>query len=69
MKILNAYFLPGESDGLLYPSISPVNTFRVILNLYFGGQYPLLEDISLFSKYDDPYDFTLIPYEPAREAP
>jgi hypothetical protein len=42
---LNAYYLPNGSQGL-YPSISPVNSFRVILNEYFGANYPLLPDIS-----------------------
>jgi hypothetical protein len=43
--ILNAYYLPGvDVSRVLYPSISPVNTFRVIFNLYFGSQFPLLKD-------------------------
>lgn len=44
--ILNAYLLPGvdpEKAGL-YPSITPVNSFRVVLNTYFGTDLPLLED-------------------------
>lgn len=45
--ILYAAFLPGhEHDGTLYPSISPVNTFRVIFNTYFETDLPLLEDRS-----------------------
>ncbi len=51
-KILNAYYLPGHND-LLYPTISPVNTFRLIFDTYLGADYPLLKDIS----YDSP-----IPY-------
>jgi len=43
-KILNAYYLPGDGKELLYDSISPVNSFRVIFNYYFGADYPLLED-------------------------
>jgi len=43
-KILNAYYLPGDGKELLYDSISPVNTFRLIFNHYFGADYPLLED-------------------------
>jgi len=40
-----ALHLPGhENDGTLYPSISPVNTFRVIFNTYFRTNLPLLED-------------------------
>ena len=57
-KILNAYYLPGHNN-VLYPNISPVNTFRLIFNTYLGADYPLLEDIS----YDSPvpYVFNLSP--------
>jgi hypothetical protein len=62
VAILNAYYLPGvDPSSLLYPSISPVNTFRVIFNLYFGGNYPLLEDVSNFSNRDSPYTFQIMP--------
>lgn len=44
LDILNAYYLPGEGLPPLYESISPVNTFRVIFNSYFGTNYELLED-------------------------
>lgn len=43
-QIFNAYYLPGEGSKLLYESISPVNTFRLILNHYFNGRYDLLPD-------------------------
>jgi hypothetical protein len=50
MPILNAYSLPGvEMAEALYPSISPVNSFRVVLNRYLGFSLPLLEDKSYFS--------------------
>jgi len=42
--ILNAMAFPGVDTSVLYPSISPVNTFRVLFNLYFGAHYPLLPD-------------------------
>jgi hypothetical protein len=61
MSILNAYYLPGNRNQNLYQSISPVNTFRVILNTYFGGKYGLLNDVSYYSVYDQPYDYTIIP--------
>ena len=48
-KILNAYYLPGHNN-VLFPTISPVNTFRLIFNTYLGADYPLLKDIS----YDSP---------------
>jgi hypothetical protein len=41
--ILNAYFLPDQTNAV-YRSISPVNTFRVILNAYFGPHYERLPD-------------------------
>jgi hypothetical protein len=43
--ILNAYYLPGV-DAELYPEISPVNTFRLILREYFGADLPPLPDRS-----------------------
>jgi len=46
MLILNAYFLPGEGRQRIYPRISPVNTFRVVLDEYFGGEFGLLPDAS-----------------------
>ena len=57
MKIFNAYYLPEVNDELLYDSISPVNTFRVIFNAYFGTRHKLLEDRSYFSGYEYPYRF------------
>jgi hypothetical protein len=47
--ILNAYYLPHGCDSGLYPGITPVNTFRIIFNCYFGASYPLLEDITYAS--------------------
>jgi len=60
MWILNAYYLPENNDKL-YPSISPVNTFRLVFNLYFGGRYEMLEDVSYFSPVPNLYDFSMMP--------
>ena len=60
MKILNVYYFPDDLEGL-YPTITPVNTFRLIFNKYFGQNYPLLEDRSLYSAYDIPYNYEEIP--------
>ena len=46
MAILNAYYFPDRDYSALYPEITPVNTFRVILNKYLQMQLPLLEDRS-----------------------
>ena len=61
MAILNAYYLPGLDKGVVYDSISPVNTFRVIFNEYFDENFDLLPDISLYSSYLSPLDYTVIP--------
>ncbi|HCC79390.1 MAG: hypothetical protein A2X25_06690 [Chloroflexi bacterium GWB2_49_20] len=54
--ILNAYYLPGHNNEL-YPTISPVNSFRIVLNDYLGTNYALLEDKSYFSPIPYIYDF------------
>ncbi|HLO30688.1 MAG TPA: hypothetical protein VK249_16200, partial [Anaerolineales bacterium] len=48
VKILNAYYFPDGGDKSLYSTVTPVNTFRLIFNTYYGGQYPLLPDISRY---------------------
>ncbi len=57
MSILNAYYLPDFDRDLLYPSITPVNTFRLIDRYYFGVDESLLEDRSYFSLWDRSYDY------------
>jgi len=59
MWILNAYYLPGHEDRL-YPNISPVNTFRLIFDSYFGGHYKLLGDTSFYSPVPNLYDFSVV---------
>ena len=60
MSNLNAILLPG-ADGSIHPTVTPVNTFRIIFNAYFGQDLELLEDVSLYSDYTDPFDFKVIP--------
>ncbi len=57
LAILNAYYLPGVEPTALPANISPVNSFRWVLNTYFGGQLPLLENRSYFSIYQAPFDW------------
>ena len=63
LGILNAYYLPAESQGdemevlgdeLLYPTLSPVNTFRLVFDTYFNAAYGLLEDRSIIGR-QSPY--------------
>ena len=57
-SILNAYYWPEVDDEYLYPSISPVNSFRVLLNAYFQENYELHDDRTYFSPSNRPYSFT-----------
>jgi len=64
LSIFNAYYLPrdnpnvdsGQPDAgdLLYPGISPVNSFRLVFDIYFNGEYGLLEDRSIVGR-QSPY--------------
>lgn len=49
--ILNAYYFPNGAYQNLYPSISPVNSFRVVLNQFFGTHFELLPDRSYNHKH------------------
>lgn len=59
MRIINAYYLAGGLQGL-YPSITPVNSFRVILASIFDAELLNLDDLSFFSTYDAPFDYSLV---------
>jgi len=58
---LTAIYFPDHKDKL-YPTISPVNIFRLVFNTYFGGKYDILDDASYFSPVPNLYDFTEMPY-------
>jgi hypothetical protein len=49
-KIINAYYLPGSKSNDIYRTITPVNTFRVLFNEYFGQHLPKLQDKLLISQ-------------------
>ena len=55
--ILSCYYLPGVDAGILYPSITPVNSFRVVFNLYFGTNLELLPDKYYYWYPGQPYRF------------
>lgn len=42
--ILSAYYFPDGEYSALYPDISPVNSYRVLFDKYFGADLPLLPD-------------------------
>jgi hypothetical protein len=59
IRILNAYYLPNaDPEQILYPSVTPVNSFRIIFDHYFGTDYGLVEDESyIFEDTLHPYTF------------
>jgi hypothetical protein len=57
---LVAYYFPDGGPRVLYPTITPVNSFRLVLNTYFGQSLPLLPDVSFYSKYEDMFALTKV---------
>jgi hypothetical protein len=57
-SILNAYHVPAKMRGALYDTITPVNSFRVLLTSLFGAKYARLPDRSFYSTASHPFDFT-----------
>jgi Sulfatase len=55
LSILSAYRLPGGEDRVT-PSITPVNSFRVVLNELFGADLPMLPDRSWWQPWSRPFD-------------
>lgn len=45
---LNTYYFSDHNYGKLYDGISPVNTFRVVLNKYFCQDLPMIKDSSIY---------------------
>jgi hypothetical protein len=57
LSILNCYYLPGGGNKGLYEDISPVNSFRLIFNNYFGAKLKLLPDRSYLSAVNSRFQF------------
>jgi hypothetical protein len=52
----NAFLVPSQVRKNLYASITPVNSFRMVLDGLFGMNYPRMPDISYYSTWDHPFD-------------
>ena len=64
ISIFNAYYLPGHALQFLYDSITPVNSFRIIFDHYFGTNLGVLEDKTYFTYcYAHIYEPVLVPDE------
>jgi hypothetical protein len=60
-RVLDALYLPGEGPEADLGSFTPVNTFRIVFDRYFGADLPLLPDRSwVFQDTAHPYRFTEI---------
>lgn len=49
MATLNAYLVNETAKAQMYATMTPVNAFRIILNAQYGGNNPLLEDVSYYA--------------------
>jgi tetratricopeptide (TPR) repeat protein len=62
MFIINAYYLPESIRKNLNDSITPVNTFRLIFDNYFGTELGLLKNKSVYTFcYNNLYKFVSVP--------
>jgi hypothetical protein len=57
LSILQAYYFPGGDYTGLYPSITPVNSFRFVFNRFLGASYELKPDAVYYSTWSHPYNF------------
>ena len=63
MGILNAYHFPKTNAPEIPNDVTPVNSFRIILNHYFGASLPLLPNICHWSTIPHIFNFTEYPAE------
>jgi hypothetical protein len=57
-----AYYFPDKDiSKAAYPSITPVNSFRLVFNEYFDGKYPLVDDVSYYSDATYNFNYEIVP--------
>lgn len=49
MATLNAYLVNEAAKAQMYPTITPINATRIILNAHYAGDYAPLEDVSYYA--------------------
>ncbi len=65
-EILNAYYFPRRQCAGLTQDIIPINSFRVLFNCAFGGDYALLPPQFFATPYDYDNIFFFVPVDIAR---
>ncbi len=63
MGILNAYHFPENDKPSIPEDVTPVNSFRIILNHYLGTKLPLLPNTCCWSMVPRPFEFIEYPSE------
>lgn len=56
-SILNAYYFPDGNYDAVYPTITPVNSFRIVFNQFFGADLDVLDDKNYFATWLTPYRY------------
>jgi len=54
---IKAYYFPEHGRNLEFETTTPVNSFRVLFNLYFDDDYEILEDKIYSTNSKKPYEF------------
>ena len=61
VAIFNAILVRPECRDLLYPTMTPVNTFRVVFNCYFDAGLPIVRDEVFWSNWPRYADYEFHP--------
>jgi len=60
MAVLNSIYFKKELRDSIPADLSLVNTFRLMFNEYFSGEYEILPNVSYMSPHSTPYQFTIV---------
>jgi hypothetical protein len=61
VKNFQAYYFPDNGKAMVYPSMTSVNTFRIVFDAYFGEHLPMLPDQSLLIDAKYPGGYKIVP--------
>jgi hypothetical protein len=56
LSILNALLIPGYEGSGFHERMTPVNTFRLVLNHCLQARHDFLDDVSFFSTWNRPLE-------------